>query len=106
MNSYNSSWVKCLSRDCEEYVQIHETRLCINHRTYDTTPSVTPEEQDMFEMNDTTQREFFERCKQLQQRVAEETFQLASSNFKSHGKMVRWNKNFDLCSNCGDVTTC
>ena len=109
MNTYSTSWVKCLSRDCEEYVEIQfpsETPLCINHQTYDTTPPVTPEDEAMYKINDTTQREFFERCKQLEQRVADETFQFASSNFGSHGKMIRWNKKFEMCSNCDDVTTC
>jgi len=104
------NWVKCLIQDCEAYVKtqfLHDTPLCVNHQMYDTTPSVTSDEDDeMFEMNDTTQLEFFERCKQLQQRVAEETFQLASSNFSSHSKMIRWNKKFEMCSNCDDVTTC
>lgn len=99
-SNYQGNWVKCFNKHCEEYVQpqlSYEMPLCSTHKTFDTTPSITTDE--MFEKNDTTQREFFERCKQLEKRVSEEIL-------RTHGKMVRWNKKFEMCSNCNDVSTC
>ena len=72
MTSLNGNFVKCAHIRCDEYVprkSPKETPLCSFHETYDTTSPVTPEE--MFEMYDTTQQTFYERCKILDELVAE-----------------------------------
>ena len=106
MSSLNGNFVKCAHIRCEEYVQRkspRETPLCSFHGTYDTTCHVTPEE--MFEIYDTTEKAFYARCKILEERVAELTADLNADKM-NHGKMIRWNKNFEMCSKCDDVTTC
>lgn len=101
--SQNSNFVKCAHLRCEEYVprkSPRETPICSFHGTYDTTSPVTPEE-----MFDTTEQAFYERWKILEERVAELTAELNADKNK-HGKMIRWNQHFEMCSKCDDVTTC
>jgi hypothetical protein len=107
MTSLNGNFVKCAHIRCDEYVprkSPKETPFCSFHGTYDTTSPVTPEE--MFEMYDTTQQAFYERCKILDELVAELAAKLNDDKKNKHGKMIRWNQNFEMCSNCDDVTTC
>ena len=106
MASFNGNFVKCAHLRCEEYVQHkfpRETPLCSFHGTYDTTSPVTS--QEMFEIYGTTEQAFYERWKILEERVAELTAELNADKNK-HGKMIRWNTNFEMCSKCDDVTTC
>ncbi len=103
MTSPNSHFVKCAHIQCDEYVSLQspkETPLCSFHGTYNTTNTVTSKE--MLEMNNTTEQAFYARCNNLKTRV----FDLTTELKRNHGKMIRWNKNFEMCSNCGDVTTC
>ena len=102
----NNNFVKCAHVRCDEYVprkSPKEVPLCSFHGTYDTTSPVTPEE--MFEMYGTTEQAFYERWKILEERVAELAAELNADKMK-HGKMIRWNQHFEMCSNCDDVTTC
>ena len=77
--------------------------LCTFHGTYDTISHVSSEE--IFEIYGTTQQAFYARCENLKERVAQLTTELKTDKM-NHGKMIRWNKNFEMCSKCDDVTTC
>ena len=106
MSSQYSNFVKCAYIKCEEYVQRKsqkETPLCTFHGTYDTTNTITPEE--MVEMYDITEQAFYARCENLKERVAQLTAELKTDKM-NHGKMIRWNMKFEMCSNCDDITTC
>ena len=55
----------------------------------------------MLRANDTTEKAFYARCNNLKERVVQLTAEL-----NEHGKMIRWNKDFEMCCKCDDVTTC
>jgi hypothetical protein len=104
MSSPNRIFVQCAHIQCDQYVPQQspkEIPLCTFHRTHN--PTNTKTSKEILEAYDTSGREFFERCEILRQRVAQIT---AEFNSEKHGKMIRWNKNFEMCSSCGDVTTC
>ena len=106
MSTLSGNFVKCAHIRCEEYVQhksLNETPLCAFHGTYDTINTVTSAE--MLESNDTTEKAFYARCENLKKQVLKLTTELNADKM-NHGKMIRWNKNFEMCSKRNDVTTC
>ena len=106
MLSQHGNFVKCSHIQCEEYVPHHfqiNTPLCSFHGTYNTTNTVTSLE--MLRANETTEKAFYARCNNLKEQVLGLTAELKGDKMK-HGKMIRWNNNFEMCSNCDDVTTC
>lgn len=106
MSSRNSNFVKCAHIRCDEYVPSKspkETPLCAFHGTYDTINTVTSAE--MLEANETTEKAFYGRCENLKKQVLKLTTELNADKM-NHCKMIRWNKNFEMCSKCNDVTTC
>jgi len=101
----NGIFVKCLVKGCQEYGQkkfLKDTPLCPTHETHPTRDN----SKEMFDIHGTTQRDFLERSEKLTQSFAKVIAESKSSISGSHGKIIRWNKDFEMCSKCDDVTTC